>query len=174
MARDQAVSLWSLGGKVAAFLGTSALWILWPLARLPVPYRNTACINKCAAYSVNTGVVPICSDTVVFPGHFLCQSMCLFCRCRSSQETCQVCGHGFEPYFHPSRCGIDGSSEVWGQRISDWFGTVPVGDILTMLVKLLTFFSGFPSLSSAKMQWHCGAHSSTKTIMLAANSRHCF
>jgi len=27
------------------------------LARLP--YRNTACINKCAAYSVNTGVVPI-------------------------------------------------------------------------------------------------------------------
>ena len=31
---------------------------LCPLeARLP--YRNTACINKCAAYSVNTGVVPI-------------------------------------------------------------------------------------------------------------------
>jgi len=24
-----------------------------------VPYQNTACINKCAAYSVNTGVVPI-------------------------------------------------------------------------------------------------------------------
>jgi len=29
----------------------------FPTARLP--YRNTACINKCAAYSVNTGVVPI-------------------------------------------------------------------------------------------------------------------
>ena len=28
-----------------------------PKARLP--YQNTACVNKCDAYSVNTGAVPI-------------------------------------------------------------------------------------------------------------------
>ena len=31
--------------------------LMMALARLP--YRNNTCINKCAAYSVNTGVVPI-------------------------------------------------------------------------------------------------------------------
>jgi len=28
--------------------------------------------------------------------------------------------------------------------------------------------------SSAIMQWHFGAHSLRKTVMLAANSKHCF
>ena len=39
-----------------------------------------------------------------------------------------ICRHCYHPCFRPSRCGIDGSSGLWGQRISKWFGTVPVAD----------------------------------------------
>ena len=44
--------------------------------------------------------------------------------------------------------------------------------ITTTSVKRPTYFSAFQFSSSAIMQWHLGAHSSRKMMMLVANSRH--
>ena len=55
-----------LNGGAACNIGTAQKRPQWItatgctiLSSSRLPYRNTACINKCAAYSVNTGVVPI-------------------------------------------------------------------------------------------------------------------